>query len=82
MTTKKVQGEGDYESARKYNEATREYAQSGRVDEAARAAAPRDAAEQRELKQAEETGEQRAKDEDPAVKRPRRAKKAKRATGA
>ena len=82
MTGKKVQGEGDIESARKYNEGTREFARSGRVDEAARAAEPRDQEEQRTLEQAEEAGEQRAKDEDPAVKRPRRARKAKRDTGA
>lgn len=77
MTTKKVQGEGDYESARKYDQGVREFAQSGRVADAARAAAPRDEQEQRELEEAEKAGRQRAKEEDPAVKRERRSKKPK-----
>ncbi len=32
----KIQGEGDRESAREYNEATREFIESGKVDEAAK----------------------------------------------
>ena len=36
-----VYGEGNYAASRQYNDATRDFAQSGRVDEAARKAAPR-----------------------------------------
>jgi hypothetical protein len=64
-----IQGEGDYRSARKYNQATREFVRSGRVDQAARAAQPRSEEEKRKLEQAEREGRSRAKDEDPAVKR-------------
>jgi len=39
----RIQGEGDYASAKKYNEHAHEFAQSGRVEQAAREAAPRNA---------------------------------------
>jgi hypothetical protein len=67
--TDPLQGEGDYESAREYNRATREFVTSGRVDEAARDAVPSDAAEAAELEDAEAAGRARAKEEDPAVDR-------------
>lgn len=49
----KVQGEGDYASAKKYNEQARSFAESGKVDQAARDAAPRNAQEQDAMHQAE-----------------------------
>lgn len=64
-----VQGEGNYDASRQYNEATREFVASGQVDAAAREAAPADAGEAAELLQAEEAGKARAKEEDPAVDR-------------
>lgn len=64
-----VQGEGDYKSARRYDKAAREFAESGKVDEAARKAAPQSAEEAEALKRAEAEGRSRAKGEDPAVKR-------------
>lgn len=60
------QGEGDRESAKRYNEATRKFVESGKVDEAARKAAGQDPAE---AKKSERKGRERAKEVDPAVHR-------------
>jgi hypothetical protein len=60
------QGEGDRESARRYNEDTREYVESGKVDEAARKAGDQDPSE---AESAERAGEERAREVDPAVHR-------------
>lgn len=65
-TGTKIQGEGDKEAAREYNEATRAFVESGKVDEAAERAGEQDPAE---AKQAEKAGEERAKEKDPAVHR-------------
>ena len=67
-TKDKVHGEGNYEASRQYNKATKEFVESGKVEEAARAAAPADAREAADLKAAEEAGLERAKDEDIALK--------------
>ena len=64
-----VHGEGNYEASRQYNEATKEFVASGKVDKAARDAAPRDAGEAAEMKQAEQAALLRAKDA-PPVKEP------------
>ena len=63
-TKDKVHGEGNYEASRQYNKATKEFVESGKVEEAARAAAPADAREAADLKAAEEAGLERAKEED------------------
>jgi len=60
-----VQGEGNYEAAREFNEAERKFVQSGKVDAAARAAAPKDDTERRELLDAEEKAKSRAKEDYP-----------------
>ncbi len=52
----KVQGEGDYEAARRYDKAAQEFAQSGRVEKAAREAKPRSAQEGADLLNAEAKG--------------------------
>lgn len=57
----KVQGEGDYASAKKYNEHARAFAQSGKVEQAAREAAPRNAQEKDDMRQAEAEGRAHAK---------------------
>ena len=49
-----VQGEGNYEAARKFNEAERKFVASGRVAAAARAAAPKSEAERQAMFAAEE----------------------------
>ena len=64
-----VYGEGNYAASRQYNEATKEYAESGRAEADARAAAPRSEAEAREMADAEAEGKRHAKGEDPALGR-------------
>lgn len=56
-----IQGEGDYDSARKYNEETHEYVESGKVDKAARNAAPRNEEEAESMRRAEAEGRSHAK---------------------
>lgn len=56
-----VQGEGDYASARKYNEHAQAFAKSGKVEKAAQEAAPRNAQEQAAMSQAEAEGRSHAK---------------------
>jgi hypothetical protein len=63
---RKVQGEGDKAAARDYNEATRQFVESGRVEDAAGRAGDQDA---KEAERAEEAGLERAKEKDPAVHR-------------
>ncbi len=60
------QGEGDREAAKRYSEETREFIDSGKVDEAAERAKEQDPAEG---KAAEKAGRDRAKEMDPAVHR-------------
>jgi hypothetical protein len=76
-----IQGEGDYDSAKKYDEQARAFAESGKVEQAARAAAPRNAQEQEDMRRAEREGRSHAKgdpkggrDEEPG--RPKPAKEA------
>jgi hypothetical protein len=64
-----VQGEGNVEAGRRFDQAQREFVKSGKVPGAAERAKPRDAAEAQELERAEEDGRSHAKDEDPAVRR-------------
>jgi hypothetical protein len=64
-----VHGEGNYAASKQYNDATKDYARSGRVEPAARAAAPRSAKDAREMRDAEAEGRRRAKGEDPALDR-------------
>ena len=64
-----VQGEGNYAASKQYNDATKDYARSGRVDDAARAAAPKSDADARAMDAAEAEGKRHAKGEDPALNR-------------
>lgn len=63
MTDKwKNQGEGDKESARKYNEKAEEFAKSGKVEEAAKDAKEAlESDEREELLKAEKAGKSHAK---------------------
>ena len=63
-----VYGEGNYQATRAYNEATRRFVRSGKVAQAARKAAPRDASEAAMLERAEREGKSRSKGEDPALR--------------
>jgi len=58
-----VQGEGNYTAAREFDEAEHKFVASGKVAAAARAAAPRNDAEQEEMLAAEQEGKRRAKGE-------------------
>ncbi|AKJ94167.1 hypothetical protein TVD_01720 [Thioalkalivibrio versutus] len=67
MTDKsKMQGEGDRKSAKRYNEDTQDFVESGKVDDAARKAGKGD---KEEMERAEKAGKDRAKEEDPKVNR-------------
>lgn len=68
----RVQGEGDYESAREYNKDLKEFIDSGKVDEAARASAPGSSSEADAMERAERAGKSRAKEEDRLLRKPGR----------
>jgi len=59
-----VQGEGNYEAAREYDEAQHKFVESGRVDAAARAAAPRSPEEERAMQEAEREGKSHRKSDE------------------
>ncbi|HSI56027.1 MAG TPA: hypothetical protein VLA16_00630 [Ideonella sp.] len=69
MDDAKNQGEGDVEAARRYDAAQKKFVDEGRVDDAALAAEPVDAEDERQMEQAEKAGKAHAKGEDPAVSR-------------
>lgn len=62
-----IQGEGNYEATRRYDKAATDFVQSGKVDEAARRAQPKNEAEAEEMKKAEQEGKSHAKGEDPLL---------------
>jgi hypothetical protein len=68
----KVQGEGDYESARHYRSKLKTFIATHDVEKVARAAAPRSAAEARSMKRAEAAGKARSKAKSKVA--PKRAK--------
>lgn len=59
-----VQGEGDYEAARRYREEVDDFVSHNDVTAAARRAQPKSAAEARDLALAEEAGKSRSKGDD------------------
>ena len=65
-----LQGEGNYDAARRYNKATREHAQSHDVEREAREAEPANADEARDMERAEQKGRSRASEEDPLLDDP------------
>jgi len=67
--TQNVYGEGNYAATKHYDDATKRYVESGRVEADARAAAPKSAKEAREMDAAEAEGKRHAKGEDPALNR-------------
>lgn len=56
-----LQGEGNYTAAKEYDEATQAFIKSGKVKDAAANAAPKNAADAREMLEAEEKGRAHAK---------------------
>jgi hypothetical protein len=69
QNSQNVYGEGNYAASRQYNDATREFVESGRVEQAARDAAPDSDADALQMQAAEEEGKRHAKGEDPALSR-------------
>ena len=67
--SKDLQGEGNYDAAKEFDEAEKKFVDSGKVDQAARDAETKDEKEKEEMERAEEEGRRHAKDEDPALKR-------------
>ena len=55
------QGEGNVKAARRYNESTKKFVDSGKVADAVRAAKPRNILEVAELSTAEKVGRSRSK---------------------
>ena len=66
----KVEGEGSYTASKDYNERTKKFVESGKVDKAAKDAQPSDDTELNRMKDAERTGQKRSKGEDPALRDP------------
>ena len=64
----KEYGEGNYKAAKDYDDATRDFVRSGRVEGAAKDAAPRTGQEARDLAEAEAQGRMRSKGEDTPAK--------------
>ena len=64
-----VEGEGSYTGSKDYNQRTKKFVESGKVDEAARKAEPRSEEEKHAMQKAERIGKERAKGEDPALKK-------------
>ena len=56
-----IQGEGNYDATRRYDKSASDFAKSGKVDEAARAAQPRDQREADEMARAEQSGRAHSK---------------------
>ncbi|HEX7055149.1 MAG TPA: hypothetical protein VF211_14585 [Burkholderiales bacterium] len=66
----KVEGEGSYSGSKDYNERTRKFMEQGKVEEAARQAAPQSEQEKQAMQKAERIGKRHAKGEDPALADP------------
>lgn len=56
-----IQGEGDYEAARRYRQDVKEFVDKADIDKAAREAAPKSSDEHREMDQAERIGRSHSK---------------------
>jgi hypothetical protein len=71
----RVEGEGSYSGSKDYNERTRKFVDSGKVDEAARKAEPKTSEEKHAMQKAERLGREHAKGEDPALREPKKMPK-------
>ena len=56
-----VEGEGSYSGTKDYNERTKKFVESGKVDKAAHDAEPKSEDEKQAMQKAERIGKQRAK---------------------
>ena len=57
----KEHGEGNYKASKEYNDATKKFVESGKVDAAAEKAKPKNPQEAREMEEAEKAGKSHAK---------------------
>ena len=57
----KEHGEGNYKASKDYNDRTKNFVESGKVEDAAQKAKPKDQQEARELEKAEQEGKSHAK---------------------
>lgn len=57
----KEHGEGNYKAAKEYDDATKEFIESGKVEGAAKKAKPKNQQEAQEIERAEEEGKSHAK---------------------
>ena len=64
-----LQGEGNYDAARRNRESVEDFVDSGKADQAAHDAAPKNQAEQDQMNEAERVGQSHSKGEDPALAR-------------
>jgi hypothetical protein len=69
-----VEGEGSYTGTKDYNQRTKKFIESGKVEDAARKASPQSEEDARAMQKAERVGKQRAKGEDPALRDPKKIK--------
>ena len=60
----KEHGEGNYKATKDYNDATKQFIDSGKVDDAARKSKPKSADEARQMTQAEQEAKSHSKGED------------------
>jgi hypothetical protein len=65
----KVEGEGSYSGTKDYNQRTKKFVESGKVDQAAHDAEPKSEEEKRAMQKAERIGKEHAKGEDPALRK-------------
>jgi hypothetical protein len=70
----KVEGEGSYTGSKDYNERTKKFVESGKVEQAAKDAKPKSEQEAHEMQKSERIGKQHAKDEDPALRDPKKVR--------
>jgi hypothetical protein len=70
----KVEGEGSYSGSKDYNERTKKFVESGKVQQAANDAKPKSEQEAHEMQKAERIGKQHMKEEDPALRDPKKVK--------
>ena len=68
----KVEGEGSYSGTKDYNDRTQKFIDSGKVKDAARKAEPKNEEEKHAMQKAERLGREHAKEEDPALRNPRK----------
>ena len=70
----KVEGEGSHTASKDYNERTKKFMDSGKVEQAAKDAKPKSEQEAHEMQKAERIGKEHAKEEDPALRNPKQNK--------